>query len=209
MTQHTDLTGTTPHFLVAARRARVRRARVATLGPAGTSSERAAGRLLALVGARPGDVLLLDTYHDAADAVLDRRADFLVVANAYHEINIFYMDSRLNVSAVFHMYTPLYGLAVRDEVTVPREMKVVSHPAPVPLVAELVPSGHSCVEISLAPSTSAAAEAVARGEHEVALTTEPAAKANGLRFVSKLRHIEMVWTAFVRDEVESERADLS
>lgn len=152
--------------------------------------------------ARDGRVALYRSYHDAADAVLSGEATCLVVANAFHEANVFYMEPRLRVGTVFHMLTPLYGLAAKDVDAVEDTFEVVSHPAPVPLISELIPDGYSFSRVHFAESTSAAAELVAAREHPVALTTEPAARTHGLRFFSRLRPIEMVWTAFVLDAGE-------
>ncbi|WP_418277564.1 hypothetical protein ACNHYB_06320 [Isoptericola jiangsuensis] len=176
---------------------------MATLGPSGTSSERAAERLLELLGSPEGATLsLFDTYQEASRAVIDGRAAHLLVANAFHDVNLFYMDPQLCVGIVFHMFTPLYGLAARNLDTLrdgrSRQLSVVSHPAPVPLIAELLPPGLVLGPVSEASSTAAAATSVARREHDIALTTEPAARASGLTFVSGMRPIEMVWTAFVR-----------
>lgn len=172
--------------------------RVATLGPPGTSSERAAGRILEILDT-DGDVVLFRTYDDAAESVLRSESDVLVVANAFQGINSFYMDARLSVLSAFRMHTPLYGLAKRPDHALPSEFAVVSHPAPIPLIVELLPESMTCTEVICADSTSAAAAAVASGEQEVALTTEPACVAYDLVFISTLRPIEMVWTAFATE----------
>lgn len=81
---------------------------VATLGPAGTSSEVAAGIVWqSLEGDVPSirNIALHRTYEDAAEAVLKQDVDYLVVANAYSGISEFYMDTRLSLAGVFVMDT--------------------------------------------------------------------------------------------------------
>lgn len=51
-------------------------------------------------------------------------------------------------------------------------------------------------EILYAASTSAAAYQARRRETDLALTTQPAAKANELEFISRTRPIRMLWSVF-------------
>jgi prephenate dehydratase len=174
---------------------------VATLGPAGTSSEKAAAYLwprLPQACAEPR-LALYDQYEDAADALRKGEASHFVVANAYNAVNEFYMDTRVALAAVFYMETPLYGIARDVGHLVPERPTVASHPAPVPLVGQLLPAPYEPGEISLVPSTSAAARAARERRVDLALTTEQAADNYGLEFISRTRTIQMVWSVFVAD----------
>lgn len=177
---------------------------VATLGPPGTSSERAAHLLWAQLAPSPLDppaVQLHDTYEAAVAAVLDGEASHVVVANAYRAVNDFYMDTRLALSSAYVMDTPLYGLAsARDAASVPRTPTIASHPSPLPLIRQLLPVPFTPGPIAVQNSTSAAARAVRDGETDLALTTVPAAEAYGLTFLSRLRPIRMLWSVFTRSE---------
>ena len=177
-------------------------ARISTLGPSGTSSERAAKHFLEHLNAEDGQILLHSSYQDAARAVSAGESEYLAVANAFHGINDFYMDPVLDVHSVFHMLTPLYGLAKRPDDHLPAQLEIISHPAPVPLIAELMPPDHECTQIISASSTAAAAEAVGNGDYDVALTTQPAAEQHNLVFFSNQRPIEMVWTVFTHHHQE-------
>ncbi|MFI9460316.1 hypothetical protein [Streptomyces xiamenensis] len=75
---------------------------------------------------------------------------------------------------------------------------MVTHPSPRPVLDQLLPAAHQVSEVAIADSTSQAAQAVAEHRHDLALTTEPAAARHGLRFISRLRRIRMVWSVFVR-----------
>ncbi len=172
---------------------------VATLGPAGTSSE-AAGRYLAsLVGTDHSGaaVSLHDSYEAARDAVVSGHAARLLVANAYHEVNVFYMDQRLALEQAFVFDTPAYDLAARSATPVSGSSKVATHPAPRDLIRQLAPAGYHVAAIELAPSTSAAAARVAAGDADLALTTSPAAQLHNLQFISATRPIRMLWSVFV------------
>jgi prephenate dehydratase len=179
---------------------------IGTLGPAGTSSEQAAGlwwRHLSSGRADPPAVRLFDTYEAGGAALRAGEVSHCVVANAYKAINEFYMDTRLAVSGVFVMDTPLYGLAKRRGSPLPvRRPSIATHPSPVPLIRQLLPAGYTAGEITTVNSTSAAARAVRDGAFELALTTKNAADTYDLEFISPTRPIRMVWSVFVADPAQ-------
>ena len=170
-----------------------------TLGPKGTSSEAAAGFFSDWFGQRyPGSRVQLnlnDSYEYARSSMDEHTPGVLIVANAYPQINNFYMDPQLSLVATFVFDTPLYGLASKGPLTT-RKLTVATHPAPLLLVEELLPEDLEVGSVILALSTSAAAAAAARGEVDVALTTEVAANIHGLNFISSTRPIRMLWSVF-------------
>lgn len=170
-----------------------------TLGPSGTSSEAAAYFFSEWFGQRyPGSRVQLnlsDSYEHARTSIGERTPGVLIVANAYPQINDFYMDSKLSLVATFVFDTPLYGLVSKGPLT-SRRLTVATHPAPLLLIEELLPEGLEVDSVILALSTSAAAAAAARGEVDVALTTEVAANIHGLHFISNTRPIRMLWSVF-------------
>jgi prephenate dehydratase len=170
---------------------------IGTLGPAGTSSERAALHLWACHSwGGPPDIHLYDAYEDAGTALSEGAVSHVVVANAYAGVHSFYMDPSLRFAGAFLLDTPLYGIAVSPGHQVPKAARIATHPAPAALVEELLPDQYSVAEIRYAASTSAAAEQARRGEVDLALTTLPAAEANALEFISRTRPIRMLWSAF-------------
>ncbi|WP_433192164.1 prephenate dehydratase domain-containing protein [Nocardia sp. CA-107356] len=181
---------------------------VGTLGPAGTSSELAAtelaGRFTESVP-DPSGVRLFDTYEAAGDALRANQVTHVVVANAYKAVHRFYMDPTLELTDVFVMDTPQYGIAARPG-TEPRTESptIMTHPSPVQLIEQLLPQSITSHEVILTNSTSAAALAVSEGTADLALTTAPAVGLYGLEFISKTRPIRMVWSVFGRrsDRVE-------
>ncbi|MFD9357595.1 prephenate dehydratase domain-containing protein [Streptomyces sp. NPDC060031] len=173
---------------------------VATLGPPGTSSEQAAGQLWQRLPdgrGRTPELRLFDTYEEAGEALLDGRASHLVVANAYAGVNRFYMDPRLELAAAFFMETPPYGIVALPGGTNMNRPTVASHPAPVPIIGQLLDESFGEPHVSLVSSTSAAARAVREGEADLALTTLPAARRHNLVLISSTRTIQMVWSVFV------------
>lgn len=182
---------------------------VGTLGPRGTSSEVAAARLTGRLrgpGGPPVAVRLFDTYEESRAALRAHTVTHVVVANAYKAIHHFYMDPALELSNVFVMDTPLYGIARRrGSGPVPDSPTVASHPSPEPIIAQLLPSRHTLHKVLQYDSTSAAARAVQDGTADLALTTAPSAELYGLEFISAKRPIRMVWSVFTRSD-PAERA---
>lgn len=174
--------------------------RVATLGPQGTSSERAAYELLEVCEEYYGcigEVALYPSFEEAAGSVMKGESAAVVVANAYSEVNRLYMNPRFFLAGAFVLATPDYGLVVSGKVPIPLYVSVATHPAPEALVGELAPSSFLVQQTLQAPSTSEAAKMVADGKVELALTNETSARAYGLRFVSDKRPIRMLWSVFV------------
>jgi prephenate dehydratase len=170
---------------------------IATLGPAGTSSEQAALYLWADRGQNaPPSIQLHDTYEAAGEALRAKNASHVVVANAYAGIHSFYMDPSLFFAGAFLFDTPHYGIAISPGHRVPAKARIATHPAPVALVGELLPKEYAVGEILYATSTSAAAGQAHRRETDLALTTQPAAKAHALEFISRTRTIRMLWSVF-------------
>ncbi len=177
---------------------------IATLGPAGTSSQAAATTFAARITHEHGvaaDTDLYETYEGASAAVLGESADLLVVANAYASVDAFYMNPDLSLAAAFVQVTPEYGIAVPRPDSVPRAVRVATHPAPRPLIAQLLPESMSVRDVVMVHSTSAAAAATRAATVDAALTTAPAAHLHDLTFISRTRVIQMLWSVFCRAAV--------
>ncbi|RMO90021.1 hypothetical protein ALQ33_00952 [Pseudomonas syringae pv. philadelphi] len=170
-----------------------------TLGPSGTSSEAAAGFFTEWFAQRHPEsrvqISLSHSYEHACSTMDERTPRVLIVANAYPQIHNFYMNPRLSLVATFVFDTPEYGLVSKGQLNT-RKLTIATHPAPLLLIQELLPEGLEVDSVIFSLSTSAAAAAVARGEVDVALTTEVAAHIHGLQFISKTRPIRMLWSVF-------------
>ncbi|MFI1167614.1 hypothetical protein ACH4UM_29455 [Streptomyces sp. NPDC020801] len=175
---------------------------VGTLGPQGTSSEAAARHFMRLSGSDGSQpsVHLFGTYEEAGAALRGGQVTHVIVANAYSEVNEFYMDPDLALANVFVMDTPLYGIAAPRNGTVPDSPTIATHPAPEAIIGQLLPRSHATHKVIHSASTSAAAQAVTDGIADLALTTVPSAELHGLEFISDTRPILMVWSVFTRAE---------
>jgi prephenate dehydratase len=173
--------------------------RLVTLGPKGTSSEKSAchfGKQLMELGVVNNfRIHLSDTYENAQLNLIDNSCDALVVANAYHGVNEFYMDTRLNLYSAYMNETPNYGIAIKRD-SVKKNLRIATHPAPVSLIKELLPPDFSIDDIEFRNSTSSAAISVSNEEVDAALTTQVAADINDLVFISEIRPIKMLWSVF-------------
>jgi prephenate dehydratase len=174
---------------------------VVTLGPAGTSSEAAAWHLWGRYGPAeaamdPDRVVLLDTYEQCLAALRRGKQTVAVVANAYSGASQFYMDPDVDLWGAFVLDTPRYGIASATPFVPSGSVRLVTHPAPAPLVGQLFPGPVDRLELVFASSTSSAAREVRVGRADLALTTEKAAALHQLHFVSRTRTIRMLWSVF-------------
>lgn len=161
---------------------------VVTLGPAGTSSEFAAKHLT-------DQVCLFHTYEAAEQFAMEcEECAAFVVANAYQDINRFYISKNSRPVGAFFLDTPSYVLAAKEALVVNYATRVASHRAPAHLVPSLLPKLMTTViEVS---STSEAARMTADGEVEACLTTKLACEYYGLIPLFDTGCIPMLWTIF-------------
>ncbi len=82
--------------------------KIATLGPEGTSSEYIAKKFLQKFDIKK-EIILFHSYESAYKAVKLQKCDGVIVANAYKNIDIFYMDEKLPLLASWIDTTPLWN----------------------------------------------------------------------------------------------------
>jgi bacilysin biosynthesis protein BacA len=185
--------------------------RVACLGPEATSSEQAA---LAFIGrcfpVFPVELQLFGTFPELKHAVDLAVADYAVVPAASKEIRDFYFDLQLQKAylVAFPHPTPPYGVVTQGNApidTLPPGSRLVTHEAPLSLVEQLgrlVPGvDFSSFRIDLVSSTSVAAQLVAEGAADLAITNEQAARKFGLAFQINVGPTDMDWVVFVRKAI--------
>ena len=139
-------------------------------------------------------------------ATLSGTVSHALVASAYPKVNAFYMAKELRLAGAFVLDTPVYGLAARPGSQLPHRCRVITHPAPEPLIWQLLPRVLEVEEVVFATSTSAAAEAVRKKQVDIALTNRNAALRHGLQFISSTRPIRMLWSIFVRASAAEQEA---
>ena len=174
-----------------------------TLGPKGTSSEEALNYVITQLQAEEIDVsyLLFDTFTALREALLQEQVDLALVPHAYDKINEFYMEPDFDLGFIFMYPTPVYGLAKKKNAQLDlRGCKIVTHPAPLPLLSKLLPNykDQKTIKVELANSTSAAAIQVKQGLADLAITNEKAVKGHDLEFISIYGKIPMSWSVFYK-----------
>lgn len=170
---------------------------VATLGPSGTCSERAAHYF---AGKFDADIVLRDSFEDAVCMTLNGESTFAIVPAAYPGIaDIFFGNiSRLSVHQLFLYSTPDFVFACNNKSPYPNgAIEIITHRAPSILclrVAELLQ-----VEISttFAPSNSVAAMKIASGEFSYGITNIVSATSYDLHVLFNFGPVCMAWLAFV------------
>lgn len=169
--------------------------RFVTLGPKGTSSRHAAEQLAAH---HPARIELFDTYEKAARTVTENPDNTaLIVANAYAQINRFYISHDLFPAGAFFHDTPAYVIASTSaEVLDQSVLSVATHPAPSHLIHGAIQ--HPNIRIVHAASTHLAAEQTMLGDRDACLTTQVAADIFKLKTLAvAFPAIPMLWTVFI------------
>ncbi|MBH8578112.1 LysR family transcriptional regulator [Nostocaceae cyanobacterium CENA369] len=174
---------------------------IGTLGPAATSSDYASKYIINQIISEEFTVStqLFDTFLDVKAALLEDKVDLALVPHAYDRINEFYMEPDLELGFIFIYPTPVYGLAKKkDKEAVFNGSRIVTHPAPLPLLKQLLPDTQdkAQIQVDLSPSTSDCAMQVKQGLADFAITNENAVKAYDLEFISTYGNIQMSWSLF-------------
>ncbi|MFJ8085622.1 hypothetical protein ACIQ6Y_34210 [Streptomyces sp. NPDC096205] len=176
-----------------------------TLGPAGTSSDLVARYLAAEHNLR---VELHDTFDDVLDRLLLRKLDFALVPSAYAGLTRFHWHRALRLRAFFPRATPEYGIAAAASSPFqPGDgpLSVAAMWEVRRIYAEVVPPALRGRDVDWvdASSTQHAAQIVAGGGAQLAVTNAPGVQAYGLRWMATRPGAEILWTLFDHAE-ESE-----
>jgi bacilysin biosynthesis protein BacA len=174
---------------------------IGTLGPTATSSDYASKHITQHLLSEKLTVLtqLFDTFLDVKEALLQDKINLALVPHAYDRINEFYMEPNFELGFIFIYPTPVYGLAKKKNTEVVfNGSRIVTHPAPLPLLKQLLPDTQcqTQIQVDLSPSTSDSAIQVKQGLADFAITNENAVKAYDLEFISTYGNIQMSWSLF-------------
>ncbi|MEH2279377.1 MAG: LysR family transcriptional regulator [Nostoc sp.] len=181
---------------------------IGTLGPTATSSDYAAKHITNHLLSEEFSVStqLFDSFIDVKEALLQDKVDLALVPHAYDRINEFYMEPSIDLGFIFIYPTPVYGLAKKKNTEVVfNGSRIVTHPAPLPLLTQLLPDyqDQTQIQVDLSPSTSDSAIQVMEGLADFAITNENAVKAYDLEFISIYGNIEMSWSIFHKKKAEN------
>lgn len=171
---------------------------LATLGPPGTSSHLTAAFLAERHGLR---IELSDTFDAVLAALVDRRVDQALVPSAYQGLTRFHWHRDLRLDAYFAQATPEYGIAA-DPGREPAagQLAVAALWEVRRLFADLAPPALRDRPMRWvdADSTQHAAEILAAGGADLAVTNAPGVHRHALRWVARRPGAEIVWTLFGR-----------
>ncbi|MEU3730668.1 hypothetical protein AB0E81_14790 [Streptomyces sp. NPDC033538] len=177
---------------------------IGTLGPDGTTSMVALGRLahrLAHLGGPVVHAVPYDSFEELLAAVgTPSGPPYALVPGAAECATRFFWSPRLRLDATFSSPTPDYGIAARG----PRLREGVLRLATLRETRRLVElldgleGGHGDYDIAWVPaeSTMHAARLAAEGQADAAITNEPGRVANRLVFQVSRPGVPMVWMVF-------------
>ncbi len=184
---------------------------IATLGPKGTSSESAAKYLASLIG-RTFEIKLFDSFEQACCHTEENTDSVLLVANAYRDVDYFYMNPCINLAGSFHYDPPYYYMCcrstgeVRHKLRLRKRITIATHRAPSSRLHDIIDFlgkenwifDPSKIEIIYTEATSEAAADVKNGKYDLCITNKSSIELYQLHIISPPLIIEMVWTLFVR-----------
>jgi prephenate dehydratase len=177
---------------------------IGTLGPSGTSSEAAAAYFIQTheKNSKNYSITLLNSFQSVLHELIHGELSMALVPHAYNDINLFYINPKVALYRMFLFDTPGYGLARRrDRELSQYSCRVVSHPAPILLLDDLLAQiGLSDYEIEFVSSTSKAALEVYENKADLALTNMNAIKNYKLVCCALYGPIRMGWSVFIKKE---------
>lgn len=171
---------------------------IATLGPPGTCSEKAA-HYFDFTEQLDGTVVLRDSFEDAVEMTLKGDSSFAIVPAAYPGIADIFFDNidRLSVHKLFLFSTPDFVFACNKNSSYPNgAINIISHRAPMMLSRQVAENFDIEIETTLARSNAAAAMKVASGEFSFGITNSASANRYGLRILVNFGSVHMAWLAF-------------
>lgn len=190
-------------------RASLEGSRIVTLGPIGTSGHEAAEYLQSLLSHDDDSVAptleLYPTFNEVLDRTIADGRCLALVPSAYNGATTFHWHSELSLLFYFVRKTPRYGLAARGSHLGDGPIRVAAMAEVEQLFDELAPPhiASRAAERIAAHSTRHAADLVARGAADVAVTNDSSRSARGLEWISSRQGVDIVWLIFGRATPDS------
>lgn len=183
-----------------------REIRLVTLGPMGTTSSVVASRLKKSIQNVIGEVKfiidLYDSFELALNEIHNKRADMILIPNAYDKITQYYWDTTMELVYSFISETPIYGLATIGEKILKNggNYSVVTCKAVEHLVDQLWKTteyGDSEYHLVGANSTKKSLELLEDDKVDFALTNASSLEKSDAYFISETLSTEVLWSVFM------------
>lgn len=167
---------------------------VATLGPNGTNSEKAAHEYIKAQGLEGSTLRLFRTFEEACDALMAGDVDVVIACTAYLKFSALYFERVPAIKFVSSFVIDLDEMVIARRPggpTTPATLTV--QPAIWPLIRRFVP-----LDFVPADSNASAAVEVSHGRYALCLTTATAAAAHGLEVVVAMPPLQMPFAVITR-----------
>lgn len=172
--------------------------KIATLGPKGTCSERAAIHY-ANKNSIKYKTVLCDTFETAIKKLMFQIVDIAIIPSAYRELAeiVFENMSDIELSDVFLYSTP--GLVIATgykDVSTKKIETMATHSSPSILARKCFPNA----KLIYCSSNSVAALKVVNGEVDACVTTKICVEMNNLHIVNDFGEVPMGWNVFKKKQ---------
>lgn len=177
--------------------------KIATLGPEGTCSERAA-----IYYANKNNVkyktILCDTFETAIKKLMFEIVDIVIIPSAYRELAeiVFENMDDIELSDIFLYSTP--GLVIAtgyEDVSIDEIKTMATHSSPSILAQKSCPNA----KLTYCSSNSASALKVVNGDVDACVTTRICVEMNNLHIVKDFGEVQMGWNVFKKNNNNRKR----
>lgn len=171
--------------------------RIATLGPNGTCSERAA-LYYAENKKIKSETILCDSFEIAIQKLMYDEVDMVIIPSAYRELAeiVFGNMENIKLAEVFLYSTPGLVIATKQNDIGVNEIKTMAtHSSPSILAKKICPYA----KLLYCSSNSASANRVINGEVDACVTTRICVEMNKLHIVKDFGEIPMGWNVFKKN----------
>lgn len=169
---------------------------IATLGPKGTCSEKAALYYMQSQKMN-GQVALYPTFEEGVIAIKEGKAMCVIIPSAYRELNEIIFEERMNVEIVDVFKLDTDELVVANIGDVHEIKKVASHASPLRLAQEYFKNN---VEIILSNSNSDSVNMLLAGKVDACITTLECVKFHKLNILFNFGAVSMGWNVIKRKD---------
>jgi len=180
---------------------------ITTLGPEGTSSDQAAKYLVKQLYKWSSNcdynIILLNTFQGVFKYLVENKKGYVLIPNAYENINEFYWNPNFSNVLNFLFSTPKYGLIkkIQNDCMGRQKLKIASCPAVQGIYKYLLQDllTEKDIEIIKTDSTVETVQYILEDKADIGITNESAFKVcgkNDIEFISDTYNTKIVWSLF-------------